>query len=91
MTLYSIFVNEGLQLFLVDVFYFSQETLLVHKDLSQSEGLSELIVDLRVEGWTFLANPFYFTCEKNFILFVSLLLLGRLEGICNHAKFLFMV
>lgn len=35
----------------------AMETLLVHKDLSQSEGLSELIVDLRVEGVTLYGGP----------------------------------
>ena len=32
------------------LFYFWQETLLVHKDLVQTGALNELIVDLRVEG-----------------------------------------
>ncbi|KAK7817620.1 delta-1-pyrroline-5-carboxylate synthase [Quercus suber] len=35
----------------------AMETLLVHKDLSQSEGLSELIVDLQVEGVTLYGGP----------------------------------
>lgn len=36
-------------MFLIFVSY-SQETLLVHKDLAHSSGLNELIVELRVEG-----------------------------------------
>lgn len=75
MTLNSIAVNMGLH-FLLLLFCYSQETLLVHKDLSQSEGLNDLIVDLRIEGWTFLANHFSFKCKTNFELFVSFLLLG---------------
>nr|XP_023889211.1 delta-1-pyrroline-5-carboxylate synthase-like [Quercus suber]POF21871.1 delta-1-pyrroline-5-carboxylate synthase [Quercus suber] len=35
----------------------AMETLLVHKDLSQSEGLSELIVELQVEGVTLYGGP----------------------------------
>ncbi|KAK4579286.1 hypothetical protein RGQ29_029099 [Quercus rubra] len=43
----------------------AMETLLVHKDLSQSEGLSELIVDLRVEGVTLYGGP-QASCLLNF-------------------------
>lgn len=34
-------------------FYYTQETLLVHKDLVQTGGLNELTVDLRTEGRDF--------------------------------------
>ncbi|GLT69047.1 hypothetical protein SLA2020_412290 [Shorea laevis] len=33
------------------------ETLLVHKDLILTEGLNELIVDLRIEGVTLYGGP----------------------------------
>lgn len=66
----SITVSLDLHYLLV-LFCFSQETLLVHKDLILTEGLNELIVDLRIEGWAFHANYFYFTCKMNSRLLVS--------------------
>lgn len=47
-----------------------QETLLVHKDLVQTGGLNELVVELRTEGRNFLSNNVLVRCS-NFILLVQ--------------------
>lgn len=52
--------------YLLLLFCYFQETLLVHEDLVQNARLNELIVDLQIEGWTFLANHFPFLCKIHF-------------------------
>lgn len=82
----SITVSLGLHYLLV-LFCFSQETLLVHKDLILTEGLNELILDLRIEGWVFHANHLNVTCKMNSRLFVSPSWWGRLGVFANILNF----